>query len=119
MILGGSGGGTTCGSGLMLSRLRCYAATSTASAFHLLKRGTHFTGYGAAGQLDCHDGTQLFDKADSAHTQNAEIDRFLLRVFSHSGGQRPEDSVAQQDAEKGSYQGRGHLFADGFLGAAQ
>ena len=43
----------------------------------------------------------------------------LVGELAHVGGQRPHHAVAEQDAEEGPHQGRGHVLADLFGRSAQ
>src|SRR5258705_451292 len=95
----GGGAGADTGSGVILCRLRSGGGATATRAFHFLERGAHTARNRATRQFHRHDGAHLLDEAGGSHAQYPEVHRLGLRILAHRGGQRTEDSIAQQDSE--------------------
>ena len=73
----------------------------------------------APADLHRQDGSVALDERDHHHSQHVAIGALVLGQLRHARRHRPHESVAQQDAKKGSHQGRGHLVPDLLRRAAQ
>src|SRR5450631_1441807 len=89
-------------------------SAATASLFEFLERGAHVAGNCAPRDFHRHDGCGALQKRDHENAHHIEEGMFFLGRLGHVGGDRTDQSVAQQNAQKGSDQGGGN-FVSNFL----
>ena len=89
------------------------------SFFQLLERRPHMPRNRAPAYLDRQDRRQSFDKRHHANAQHVVIGVLVVGGFRHVRGDRPQQAVAHQNAEKRAHQRCRHVVADLLRRAAQ
>src|ERR1700690_2091613 len=124
----GSRVGTCCDSGIgfcpsarirALTTGRFYGGAIPAGSLHLFEGRAHITGHDAASHFDRHDGSDALKKSDHYNAQDLQECVFFLRSLPHAGGDRTDESVAEQNAEEGADERGGYFFPDLFRRAAE
>ena len=73
----------------------------------------------ASRELDRHDRGGSLQERNHHDAQDMQVGALVVRSLLHAGGQRPHQSVAQQDAQKCADQGGGDFVADLFRRTAE
>ena len=72
------------------------------------------TGNDSAANFDRHNRRDTFEKGDHHGPQHKQVSMLFRRLFTHARGDRTEQSVTEQNAEKSANERSGNFFPNLF-----